>query len=209
MKIIIAALLITIVIAGCSKNNDVKPNTGTSVTTITDTTANTTAKLSLDDSLHMAVFSAAPQIVKTSVSGKNLILKLDENINLLIAADGYKKTSSVHLLEDFKNTLLAGFDYTTVAEGGNTTLNWVDDNLNNVILKSVTDTVINNFKVVKINVHRTFTFFKIYDKNQLAIDEQNILLNKKDDLIMFTSYSYYNQKNYPKTSAVAFVDYEK
>jgi hypothetical protein len=209
MKIIIAALFLIIVITGCSKTRDilpVNPGNGVASKKPADTTV---IRMSADDSIHLAAFKVNPQKVKISISGKNLIMKFDENIDLLISPDGYGKTSAVHLHEDFKNSLLAGFEFTTVAEQGNTTLNWVDDNLNNVILKSVGDTIINNNRMIKINVHRTFTFFKIYENDQLAINEQNILLSKKDDQIIFTSYSYYNQKNYPKTSVAAFVEYQK
>jgi hypothetical protein len=147
--------------------------------------------------------------VKTSVSGTNLILVFDENIDLLFSAEGYQKTSAVHLFEDFSKTLLAGFDYTTVAEGGNTTLNWVDDNLNNVVLKTVTDTVINKIKMVKINVHRPFTFSKIYASNQAALNEQALFIAKTNDSIAFTSYCYYNQKNYQPVSVLATLVYSK
>jgi hypothetical protein len=195
------------VITSCTKNNDVQPNVIATGKKQVDTISK--SGLSLDDSIHLALFNVAPQKVYTSVSGKILTMKYDENVDLYMSAAGYQQTSSVHLLEDFSNTALKGFDFTTVAEGGNTTLDWVDDNLNNVILKTVTDTVINNYSVVKINVHRTFTFFNTYDSAQAATDEQNLLIGKTDDKITFTSYSYYNQKNYPKTNLTIGLVYSK
>jgi hypothetical protein len=210
MKTIIVVLLLAVVIAGCSKTEGVKPISSTSTTTTgnnSKTPTGTTVALSHDDSIHLAKFAVSPQTVNTSVSGTNLILEFNENVNLLFTAEAYQKTSAVHLFENFKNTLLAGFDYTTVAEGGNTTLNWVDDNLNNVILKTVTDTIVGSVDMVKINVHRQFTFFKIYPSNQLALNEQKLFANKKDDTVSFSSYCYYNQKNYPSTSSSAQLEY--
>ena len=204
MKLIISLILILVVtaFASCRKNNDVKPGKGTS-------TSSPPLKLTADDSLHLAAFKVNPQIVVTSVSGVNLIMKLYENVDILLAAKGYSKTSAVHLLEDFKKSSLADFDYTTVAEAGNTTLNWVDDNLNNVKTKSIKDTIINHNNMVKINVQRVFTFFKIYDSTTLATDEQSFLIKRVSDTITFSSYCYFSQKNYISTSVTAGVVYEK
>lgn len=200
---------------GCGKKNDVaptksnpttgNPTTGDPSTTPTDTTK----KLTFDDTLHMVAFIIYGQKVKTSVSGKNLVLAYDENVNLFVLADGYKKTSAVHLKEDFKKTSLGAFDFTTLNQDGETTFNSIDDNLNNVKFKTISDTTINGVKVVKINVHRLITFSKTYGSSELATDQQNLLLGKTDDLLNFSSFTYYNQKNYPGTSAAAYLQYVK
>jgi len=202
-------LFAAFVIVGCSKNDGVSPQKpkGDSLKTPVDTAV--TIKLSHDDSIHLAAIKLKQQYVATSVSGTNLILKFDENVDLFFSEEGYRKISAVHLLEDFKNSMLAGIDYTTVAEAGNTTLNWVDDNLNNVILKKVTDTVINHNKMVRINVHRPFTFFKICASNQQALNQQLLFTKKTNDSVTFKSYSYYNQKNYLPTSCSAKLVYVK
>src|SRR6266567_3567391 len=122
MKLFITMLFAAVVFAGCSKNDAVNPQNGKGTNTGggTSTKPDTTIKLSHDDSIHLASFKINPQLVKTSVSGTNLILKFNENVDLLFTAEGFQKTSSVHLIENFKNTMLTGFDFTTVAEGGNT-----------------------------------------------------------------------------------------
>jgi hypothetical protein len=211
MKLFITMLFAAVVVAGCSKNGAVNPQNGKGTNTGggTPSKPDTTIKLSHDDSIHLATFKINPQVVKTSVSGTNLILKFNENIDLLFTAEGYQKTSSVHLIENFKNTMLTGFDFTTLAEGGNTTLNWVDDNLNNVILKTVSDTLVNKVKMVKINVHRPFTFFRVYSTNQAALGQQAMFVQRKTDTVSFKSYSYYNQKNYLTTQSSARLVYTK
>ena len=213
MKLTTAALLILLALAGCSKNNNVIPNVSTgpatSVLNTSVTTVNNTAPMNHDDSLHLVIFNVKNQIVKTAVSGSILTLTLNENIDIYLTATGYAQTSSVHLLESLDHSLLAGFDYTTVNEDGHPTLNWVDDNLNNVALKTVTDTVINHANFVKVSVKRPFTFFKTYNTSIDAVAYQSYLLTDTSDIITFSSYCYYNQKVYQTSSTVGHVTYTK
>jgi hypothetical protein len=220
MKPILILILASIIISGCNKNGDLTPDTKSGKTTSGGSTPNnpggssqtppdTTPKLSHDDSIHMATFNIKPQLVKTRISGTKLVLVYNENVDLLFSQEGYQKISAVHLHEDFSKSLLAGFDYTTVAEGGNTTLDWVDDNLNNVVLKTVTDTVINNRSMVKINVHRAFTFTKDYFSTAAAQNQQAVFVVNQTDSVSFSSYTYYNQKNYRPVSYTAALVYSK
>lgn len=209
MRTILSLLLISVILWGCTKQNDVTPIvTDTSKMPIT-AKPDSTAKLTKDDSIHMVAFTIFAQKVKTSVSGKTLILAFDENVNLFLLADGYQKTSAIHLIEDIKATSLSAFDFSTVNQDGLTVYNYMEDNLNNIKTKAISDTTINNVKVVKVNLHRLVTYSKVYGSNQLATDQQNLILEKTTDLITFSSYTYYNQKNYPVTSAVAYIKYVK
>jgi hypothetical protein len=211
MKLITILCLSLLIFAGCHKDENVTPAnntksstsggsgktpTGGGSTTVTDTVP----ALSHDDSIHMARFDA---------KGTKLTMVFNENVDILITEEGYQKTSAVHLLENFTKTTLYGFDYTTVAAAGNTTFDWVDDNLNNVIDKTISDTVINNQKMVKINVHRPFTFSKNYTSAQQAQSEEAVFAAKTTDTVGFSSYLYYAQKNYRPTSASAVVVYSK
>jgi hypothetical protein len=220
MKLITILCLSLLIFAGCHKDENVTPAnntksstsggsgktpTGGGSTTVTDTVP----ALSHDDSIHMARFDAKPQAVQLSVKGTKLTMVFNENVDILITEEGYQKTSAVHLLENFTKTTLYGFDYTTVAAAGNTTFDWVDDNLNNVIDKTISDTVINNQKMVKINVHRPFTFSKNYTSAQQAQSEEAVFAAKTTDTVGFSSYLYYAQKNYRPTSASAVVVYSK
>ena len=217
MRTLLSIILISVILWGCTKSN-INP-TDTTQTTGGQTTGgqtggtkppvDTTKKATRDDSIHMVAFVIFPQKVKTSVSGQTLTLAFDENVNLFLLADGYKTTSAIHLKEDFKKTSLGAFDFTTLNQDGQTTFNFVDDNLNNVKFKTISDTTINGVKAVKVNVHRLFNFTKTYASNQLATDQQSLLLGKTDDLLSFSSFTYYNQKNYPVTSAAAYLQYVK
>ncbi|HEY8929150.1 MAG TPA: hypothetical protein VIM55_08165 [Mucilaginibacter sp.] len=210
MKIIFLSLIICIALWSCSKTNDVKPgDNGTKTDTTHTTTPGNPSSLTHDDSVHMALFNIYTQKVKTSVSGKTLILTYNEDATLYMLADAYQNTYAVHLKEDFKKTSLAAFDFTTINGDGQTTFNSVDDNLNNVKFKTIKDTLIDGVNVKKINVFKPFTFKKVYDSSQLAIDQQNLLLGKMDELITFSSYTYYNNKTYPTTSVAAYIQYVK
>jgi len=78
-----------------------------------------------------------------------------------------------------------------------------------VIDKTITDTIINKQKMVKINVHRPFTFSKNYSSAQDASNEQALFAAKTTDTIRFSSYCYYEQKNYRPTSSSASLVYSK
>jgi len=226
MKLILALIVSAVILTGCHKDGEVTPkistngqsgsSTGSSGTSGTSggsggsvkTPPDSVSKYSHDDSIHFATFRVGPQPVKSSVTGSKLTLVYNENVNLLFSLTAYQHTSAVHLHEDFSQSMLAGFDFTTVAEGGNITLNWVDDNLNNVILKSVADTMINSKQWVRINVHRVFTFYKAYSSSQDALDQQAAFVKKTSDMVMFNSYCYYNQKNYAPVTVPAGLVYK-
>jgi hypothetical protein len=193
-----------LVFAGCSKSNDATPQPGNKTTT----PGNTTPVTNNDDSIHMAKFDVKPQAVKIGVTGSTLTMVFNENVSLLFTQQGYDETYAVHLLENFSNSLLSGFDFTTVAEEGNTTFDWVDDNLNNVTDKTISDTTINKQKMVKINVHRPFTFSKKYSSPQDASNEEAKFLAKTTDSVGFSSYCYY-KINYPLVSISASLIYSK
>lgn len=219
MKLFLTLIVSAIILAGCHKDGEVTPKSnpnnstgtqsGNSTGGSSSTPPDSTVKYTHDDSIHFATFRMAPQNVKTSVTGSKLTLVFNENVDLLFTVAAYKLTSAVHLHEDFSASQLAGFDFTTVAEGGNTTFDWVDDNLNNVMLKKVTDTMINNKPWVKINVQRPFTFSKQYASNDAALNEQAAFLANTNDVVLFSSYCYYNQKNYPSVTAAASLVYTK
>ncbi|MDO3644869.1 hypothetical protein [Mucilaginibacter sp. L3T2-6] len=212
MKTILPILLISIMLWSCSKKADVKPTSADTTKTGNgnlSATPGSASKLSHDDSIHMAAFIIYPQNVKTSVNGKVLKLVFDEKVNIFLMADAYNQTYAVHLKEDFKKSVLAAFDFTTEGENGQTAFNYVDDNLNNIRFKTLSDTLIQGVKVKKIAVHRQLTFSRTYDSPQLAADQQNLILARYDDFITFSSYTYYNQKNYPTTSAKAYIKYGK
>jgi hypothetical protein len=203
MKIIVFTIFAAILFAGCKKAT-VKPPGSSQTTALSDSAL----KVIADNLLHQPAFNAAAQQIKTSVTNQKLTLLFNENVNILLTADGYYKTSAIHLSEDFYDTMFSSFDFTTVNEYGMVTPDWVDDNLNNV-LKTVKDTFINNVHMVNVNVNRQFTFFRIYDSNQTAVNQQNLFLNNPNDQITLTSYCYYNQKNYPPYSVNAKVIYTK
>ena len=202
MKKIILFILIASVFYGCSKNSDVTPST-------VKQTAKDTTTLKPDVLIRTVVFNAGAQIVKTSVSDTTLKMVFNENINLYVTAMGFNQTYAVHLFENFQNSNLSGLDFTTVNADGNTTFDWVDDNLNNVTTKTISDTTVNGVAIKKINVVRPFTFTKAYHSNDAALSAQKLLLTKTNDYVTFSSYCYYTGVNYPTTGVNVTMLYTK
>jgi hypothetical protein len=191
-NLILPAILSAMIFASCSKKTDVT----IANPVVTATTAKDTSTISTDNLIHTIVFNMGLQVVKTSVTNQTLTLQFNENVNMYITADGLGQSYSIHLFENFQQSQLAGLDFTTVNQSGVPTLDWVDDNLNNVILKTVSDTLVNNVPIKKINVSRPFTFTKTFDSNQSAINQQNTLLNQYNDKVSYKAYCYFNQKTY-------------
>ena len=192
-KLILPAILMFMVFAGCIKKTDVTPIDP--VVTATEA-KDSTKTISNDNLIHTIVFNMGLQVVKTSVTNQTLTLQFNENVNMYVTADGLNQSYAVHLLENFQQSQLAGLHFTTVNEYGITTTDWVDDNLNNVILKTVSDTLVNNVPLKKINVNRPFTFTKVFDSNQSAINQQNTLLTKYNDKVTYKAFCYYNKKTF-------------
>lgn len=185
-------LFVLAVFAGCHKSS-VHP-----ITKPVDTNA----------LIHQIKFSAPAQYAAVSVSGTKLTIIYYENVTLLIPAQGLNLSYSIHLKEDFTNSTLINYDFTTIDQSGNVDHNWVDDNLNNVSAKTEKDTTIAGVKTTSIIVQRPFTFTRNYTTNQAAVMGGDSLLNRKTDSIAFSSYVYFT-KTYPATFTTSALYYVK
>jgi hypothetical protein len=168
----------------------------------------TTKPIDTDALIHSIKFSAPAQYSAVSVSGTKLTIIYYENVTLLIPAEGSTLSYAIHLKENFSQTGVATFDYTTVDAYGDVDHDWVDDNLNNVTAKTVTDTTIAGVKNTKITVQRPFIFARTYTTSQAAVLGEDSILNRKTDKVNFSSYVYFT-KTYPATSTSAQMYYIK
>jgi len=191
VKCILILLISLTIFAGCHKSN---------VTPVKKTTVDT------DLLIHTVKLDTTPQYSAVSVSGTKLTVIWYEDITLLIPTEGYNLSYSVRLEQDFSKTGLANFDFTTFDAYGNITYDWVDDNLNNVIAKTVTDTTIAGAKITKVTVQRPFIFAKTYATNQAAVMGEDSILSRKTDKISFSSYVIF-LKTYPATAGSAQMYY--
>ena len=142
MKYLIPILFTFFVLTGCKKSNDITP-TGQDTKTITNNPL-PSAPIDTDAFIHQINFSAPFQLVVMSVADTKLTMIYYENVDVLIPNNGYTLSYALHLTEDFSHSSLANMDYTTVNEAGDVNFDWVDDNLNNVIDKTVSDTTVNS-----------------------------------------------------------------
>jgi predicted P-loop ATPase/GTPase len=191
MKHLVLALVLITMLASCSKDKTglpagtqtavVKPSVSTPVVT-------QAAAIQLDTVKYAVNFLLQGQTVKTAISNDTLKLTYAENVKLLLNPADYHGSWALHLSPDFSKATVAKFDYTTVTKENNTTLNWIDDNLNNIITKIVSDTVVNNVKMVNVKVYSQFNFTKKYSSHAAAVNEQNSLLQTTTDVMVFSSY---------------------
>lgn len=195
MKYIIPILFLFIITAtSCGKLNDLTPTT--------------VKPLDTDVFIHQISFNAPTQLVATKVSNATLAMIYYENINLYIPKAGYTLSYAIHLREDFTSAALIKFQFTTTDTEGDVTTDWVDDNLNNITTKTVTDTTINALEMVKVTIQRPFTFTKVYADNKSAIAEQDSILALTTDKINFSSYVYFT-KTYAATATSTRISYIK
>lgn len=179
MKNILIGVLILSAFASCKKAN-LAPLNPTSSTGGTSTQPSTNYAIS---------FVTPDQVVATNVKNDTLVMVYHENVSLVLNPEEYASSWAVHLIETFDGTTLSGVDYTTVNPQGIAVHNVVDNNMNNVILKSVSDTTVNGAAKKVMRVFRNFTFSKVYDSNAAAISEQNKLVGTKEQM-SFSAYYY-------------------
>lgn len=127
------------------------------------------------------------QIVKVSVTSNVLNLVYNEDVTLIADSAKIAQNWNVHLKEDFTGTQLADYHYNSMTKFGVDATDWVDDNLNNVIIRSSKDTLINNKLFVKKRIIRVFVYQQTYTSATEATKVQNQLL-KTTDILAFTSY---------------------
>ncbi|WP_299289685.1 hypothetical protein, partial [uncultured Mucilaginibacter sp.] len=78
---------------------------------------------------------AGAQIVKMKVAGNQLTMVYNEDVTLILDSGVLAKFREVHLKEDLGATKLNDYDYHSMTKGGVNATNWVDDNLNNVVIQ--------------------------------------------------------------------------
>ena len=127
------------------------------------------------------------QVVKMKVTGNQLNMVYNEDVTLLLDSNVLAKSWAVHLKEDFSTTKLNDYDYHSITKWGINATNWVDDNLNNVVIQSSKDTLINNRIFVKKHITRTFIYQTAYDNATAATAVMNALL-KQTDIMVFSAY---------------------
>ncbi|SDI21460.1 hypothetical protein ACRQ5D_13255 [Mucilaginibacter sp. P25] len=205
MKKYFTCILIATALLGCKKTDIVseviKGSTGTNTGTNTDiSTGTTTASIKLD---------IADQVVNTKVSNDTLYLNYTETANLVLNPDDYQKSSAVHFKEDFSKSNLANFNFTAVNKDNQTATNYLDDNLNNVAIKSASTLTIDGKQYTKLVLERAIVFSKAYKQHDLAVEAQNDILKQTKDVISFATYYYTNGKNSDTISTTATVVYRK
>lgn len=127
------------------------------------------------------------QVVKMSVAANVLNMTYNEDVTLIADSSKLNSDWAMYLKEDFTGTELADYHYNSMTKFGVNATDWVDDNLNNVIIRSSKDTVINNKLFVKKRITRSFVYKETYGSPAEASKVLGQLV-KQTDIIAFTSY---------------------
>ena len=200
MKRLLLGFLVIAAITSCRKHGDPVINPGpTAVKTSTDTLT----------SIYQIIYNESAQKVITSVSGDTLKMLYNEDVSVMLPVKGLDQSYSIHLFQDFTKSSLDGVSYITYDQYNDTNFNWVDDNLNNVKLKTITDTTVNKQLLAKIHVQRPFYFSKVYTSSSLATAAQTALLTKTAETIGFSAYVYFVNVDYPTYTSSAKIVYVK
>ena len=151
---------------------------------------------------------AGAQVVKMKVAGNQLTMVYNEDVTLILDSGTLAKFREVHLKEDLGATKLNDYDYRSMTKGGVNATNWVDDNLNNIVIQSSKDTLVNNRIYVKKHIVRTFTYQKAYGTNDAALSVMNGLL-KQTDILTFSAYYAPENPDVATTTNTAKLTYVK
>ncbi len=200
MKRLLLGFLVIAAITSCRKHGDPVINPGPiAVKASTDSLT----------SIYQIIYNENTQKVITSVSGDTLKMLYNEDVSVMLPVRGLDQSYAIHLFQDFTKSSLDGVSYITYDQYNDTNLNWVDDNLNNVKLKTISDTTVNKQLLAKIHVQRPFYFSKLYTSSAAATAAQKVLLAKTAETIGFSAYVYFVDVNYPTYTSSAKVVYVK
>ncbi|WP_183563822.1 hypothetical protein [Mucilaginibacter sp. SP1R1] len=209
MHKLLAVALIIVALTSCkqSKLGDPTPTKGTSGGGTTDGTTGGTTDNS-NAAQYTVKLNIANQVVNTSVGHDTLFLVYTEKADIILNKSEYESSSAVHFKEDFSKSNLANFHFIALNSNEEYATDYVDDNLNNVKLKTASTVVIDGKNFVNLHLERVFIFYKAYKQAALAAEAQANILKADKDVITFSSYIY-DKKNYDTTTATATVSYTR
>lgn len=146
------------------------------------------------------------QVVKMAVAGSVLNMVYNEDVTLILDSAKLAQNYDVHLKEDLSTTQLYYYHYQSVTKSGIKATDWVDDNLDNIVLHSSKDTLINKHIFVIKRITRSL----IYQQNYSSSTEANKALNnllKQTDILTFTSYFAPQESDVTVTANTAKLTY--
>ena len=189
--------VIILALASCKKDpNDYIAKDTRNLSSSTSSSADTVKTQTVTPVPPSGTFTSVTSVIPTQTASmkldqNTLNIVYTENITILTQTADLQKSWAVHFKEDFSASDLGNFDYHSLTREGVNAFDWVDDNLNN-INKTVSDTLINNVPVTKIEVIRTFNFTHTYGTVQQATAEYNTLLTETQNI---TFSAYYTPTN--------------
>ena len=130
------------------------------------------------------------QIVKTFVRNDTLWLHFNENVVVLVDPNDYENTWGMALIQEFTNSYLKDLHYIGLATAGGYSYDWMPINLNDVApgQKTSANVTVDGKKYVQVTVSRLFEFFQKMGTTQAAVDQQNIVLQRTNDSVLYKTF---------------------
>jgi hypothetical protein len=127
------------------------------------------------------------QIVKTLVRNDTLWLHFNENVVVLVDPNDYANTWGMALTQEFSNSYLKDLHYFGLATPAGYFYDWMPINLNDAAPGQITSTnvTVDGKKYVQITISRLFEFFQKMGTPQAATDQQNIVLQRSNDNVLY------------------------
>lgn len=171
MKKVLLFALIALAVSSCTKEKN-----GGSYST-----------LPVSENFSALTVRTSGQVVKMAVTSNVLNMIYNEDVTLILDSAKLSRSYAVHLKEDFTGTQLAKYDYHSLTRNGLNATNWVDDNLNNIVVHSSIDTLIAGKVFVKKRITRSFLYQLAYNSSADATVVMQKLL-KQTDIISFSAW---------------------
>jgi hypothetical protein len=135
-------------------------------------------------------YSNSDQTVKTFVRNDTLWLHFNENVVVLVDPNDYANTWGMALIQEFSNSYLKDLHYIGLATPAGYSYDWMPINLNDVApgQKTSTNVTVNGKKYVQVTISRVFEFFQKMGTSQAAVDQQNIVLQRTNDAVLYKTF---------------------
>lgn len=201
MRYLIIALLGVALITGCRKHKSAT-DSDTAVESFEPTKQYDVKFISPSQQVTVTKYKDGSGTVHDSI----LTMTYYEKTALIARTLDYNQSWSLYFNQSYKGTALDSTLFTTTNATGQYVYNWIETNLNNVVLQSKSDTLINGTNYYNLKLSRVITFFKAYNTPAAATQALNAIVLRKNDAVSFsTYYSSAGQNSVPATSSASLV----
>ncbi len=148
------------------------------------------------------------KVVVANFQNQDTVLSMTyyQKVALIVRQLDYNQSWTIFFNQTYAKTALDGVLFQAFNTNGDITYKWIETNLNNIVLQSKSDTVINGTNYYNLKVGRVITFLQAYPTKAKADSATAALLQRKNDAVAFTTYySYSGLTSVPVTGTANLV----